>query len=167
MKKLFLLLTVFVVISCQKKEEESTEEVEPPLAEVVGEKRDEEPEPVQPEEVSEAPDQKELEVLRRKVDEYEEAKQNIKGNIQLPIGNVKFEYKKSNRKSYISGEDYNIELTEASSGYQSMVPLILVTKYLSDLISNKIHENIKNNLQTVEICYNNNYMHILFECVYL
>ena len=77
------------------------------------------------------------------MDEYEEAKQNIKGNIQLPIGNVKFEYKKSNRKSYISGEDYNIELTEASSGYQSMVPLILVTKYLSDLISNKIHDNRK------------------------
>lgn len=61
-------------VDSQKKEEESTEEVEPPLAEVVGEKRDEEPEPVQPEEVSEAPDQKELEVLRRKVDEYEEAK---------------------------------------------------------------------------------------------
>lgn len=77
------------------------------------------------------------------MDEYEEAKQNIKGNFQLPIGNVKFEYKKTSKKSYISGEDYNIELTEASSGYQSLVPLILVTKYLSDLINNKINDNRK------------------------
>lgn len=77
------------------------------------------------------------------MDEYEEAKQNIKGNFQLPIGNVKFEYKKTNKKSYISGEDYNIELTEASSGYQSLVPLILVTKFLSDIINNKINDNRK------------------------
>lgn len=77
------------------------------------------------------------------MDEYEEAKQNIKGNFALPIGNVKFEYKKNNKKSYLSGDDYNIELTEASSGYQSLVPLILVTKHLSDIIHNKISDNRK------------------------
>lgn len=77
------------------------------------------------------------------MDEYEDAKQNIKGNFNLPIGKAKFEYRKHTRKSYIIGEDYNVELTEASSGYQSLVPLVLVTKYLSDVIKNKINDNRK------------------------
>jgi len=77
------------------------------------------------------------------MDEYEDAKQNIKGQIDLPIGNVKFEYRKHTRKSYIVGSDYNIELTEASSGYQSLVPLVLVTKHLSDIIKNKINDGRK------------------------
>lgn len=77
------------------------------------------------------------------MDEYEDAKQNIKGQIELPIGNVRFEYRKHSKKSYIVGSDYNIELTEASSGYQSLVPLVLVTKHLSDIIKNRISDGRK------------------------
>ncbi len=77
------------------------------------------------------------------MDEYEDAKQNTKGNFVLPIGNVKFEYRKQTKKSYIVGSDYNLELTEASSGYQSLVPLIMVTKHLSDIIKNKINDTRK------------------------
>ena len=62
------------------------------------------------------------------LDEYEEAKKNNSESIQLPIGNLKFEYRKQNKKSWLIGEDYRIELIEASSGFQSFVPFFLVTR---------------------------------------
>lgn len=77
------------------------------------------------------------------MDEYEDALQNINGQLKLPIGNANFEYNKHKRKAFISSADYSIELTEASSGYQSFVPLLLVTKYLSDIINDKITDNRK------------------------
>jgi len=71
------------------------------------------------------------------LDEYEEAKRNYTDSINLPIGNLKFEYRKQNKKSWLIGSDYKIELLEASSGFQSFVPLFLVTKYLSKIINKK------------------------------
>lgn len=77
------------------------------------------------------------------MDEYEEAKQQIGDAMELPIGNVAFEYKKQNKKSYLVGKDYSVELLEASSGFQSMVPLVLVTRHLSNVIKNKTNETRK------------------------
>jgi predicted ATPase len=77
------------------------------------------------------------------MDEYEEAKQQITDAVNLPIGNVSFEYKKHSKKSFLIGDGYNIELLEASSGFQSMVPMILVTRYLSEISKNKVHESRK------------------------
>ena len=71
------------------------------------------------------------------LDEYEEAKKNYTESINLPIGDIKFEYRKQNKKSWLIGSDYKIELLEASSGFQSFVPLFLVTKYLSKIIKNE------------------------------
>jgi hypothetical protein len=71
------------------------------------------------------------------LDEYEEAKKNYTESIDLPIGNLKFEYRKQNKKSWLIGSDYKIELLEASSGFQSFIPLFLVTKYLSKIIDRK------------------------------
>jgi len=68
------------------------------------------------------------------LDEYEDAKQNISEIINLPINNAKFEYRKQNKKSWLIGDDYKIELLEASSGYQSVIPLFLVTKHLTKTI---------------------------------
>ena len=65
------------------------------------------------------------------LDEFEDAKQDLKEGITLPINNVKFEYQKQSKISYISGSDYRIRLSEASSGYQSLVPLYIVTRYLA------------------------------------
>lgn len=77
------------------------------------------------------------------MDEYEAAKQNLKENIVLPIGSVKFEYKKNSKKSYLVGNDFKIELLEASSGFQSATPLILVTRHLSEVIKNKVSDTRK------------------------
>ncbi len=71
------------------------------------------------------------------LDEYEEAKKNYTESIDLPIGKIKFEYRKQNKKSWLIGSDYKIELLEASSGFQSFIPLFLVTKYLSKIINSK------------------------------
>lgn len=77
------------------------------------------------------------------LEEYEFAKQNLSDTISLPIGNLKFEYNKRNKKSWLIGDDYKIDLLEASSGYQSLVPLFLVTNSLSKIISNESNASFK------------------------
>lgn len=72
------------------------------------------------------------------MNEYEKAKEHTTQSEKLPIGNVLFEYKKSNKKSFLVSDAYSIELLEASSGFQSMVPLVLVTRYLSESMKNKV-----------------------------
>lgn len=68
------------------------------------------------------------------LDEFEEAKQNIGDGINLPIGGIRFEYRKQNKKSQLIGPDFKIDLLEASSGFQSLVPLFLVTRHLTKII---------------------------------
>lgn len=65
------------------------------------------------------------------LEEYEFAKQSLSETIELPFGNVRFEYRKQNKKSFLIGNDFKIDLLEASSGFQSFVPLFLVTRFLS------------------------------------
>jgi len=77
------------------------------------------------------------------LDEFEDAKQELKRNLMLPIGNVRFEYSKQNKISYIVGADYKIRLSEASSGFQSFVPLFMVTKYLAESINREHDASIK------------------------
>lgn len=55
--------------------------------------------------------------------------------IQLPINNYRYLYDKQKDRSYILGKDYKLNLTEASSGLQSLVPLYLVSKNLAELIN--------------------------------
>lgn len=70
-------------------------------------------------------------------DEFDAAKDLYADGLQLPINKVTFEYDKLNKIAHIVGEDgsYKLRLSEASSGFQSTVPLYLVTKYLSDRLS--------------------------------
>lgn len=68
------------------------------------------------------------------LDEFDRARNQFASGIELPINNVKFEYDKLNKLSHIVGKDdsYKLRLPEASSGFQSTVPLYLVSKYLSE-----------------------------------
>ncbi len=78
------------------------------------------------------------------LEEYEYAKQNLTETVVLPVGNnVRFEYRKQNKKSWLVGDDYRIDLLEASSGYQSLVPLFLVTNSLSKIISSESNSQFK------------------------
>lgn len=81
--------------------------------------------------------------------EFENAKNTIKGAISLPINDVTLEYDKLNDILNIKGTDkdnhYKVRLNEASSGFQSVVPLYLVSQYLSDMV--KEQENNEGNKQ--------------------
>lgn len=70
-------------------------------------------------------------------DEFIKAVEELRGPLDLPINNVKFEYQKLNELSSIVGEDYKIRLSTASSGFQSFVPLYIVSKYLAETLRNR------------------------------
>ncbi len=74
----------------------------------------------------------------------------MKGPMALPINDdVYVEYNKLNDIFYIKGKDYRINLSEASSGYQSIVPLFLTSWYLSDSVR-KHSENVKEPMSSEE-----------------
>lgn len=67
-------------------------------------------------------------------EEYESALVAISGYI-LPIGDSRFEYDRLNKVAWISGPDYRVRLTDASSGFQAASPMLIVTRYLTNIIS--------------------------------
>jgi predicted ATPase len=79
------------------------------------------------------------------VTEFNNALNAIKGSIGLPIGNIVVEYNKLNDLIYLKGKvndkPYRIKLTEASSGFQSLVPLYLVSWFLSKSVESESHED--------------------------
>ncbi len=74
------------------------------------------------------------------LEEFENAKKEETSLLKLPINNLSFQFKKQNKKSMIIGDSHEIMLSEASSGIQSLLPLYLVSKYLSSNI-NKEHDS--------------------------
>ena len=72
--------------------------------------------------------------------EYDNAKKAMKKEISLPINNASVEYDKLNDIVNIKTSNYKVKLTEASSGFQSLVPLFLVSEFLSKTVQ-KIGEN--------------------------
>lgn len=52
--------------------------------------------------------------------------------ISLPIEGISYRYDKEEDISYLVSDQYQVNLLESSSGYQSLVPLYLVTKFLSE-----------------------------------
>jgi predicted ATPase len=62
--------------------------------------------------------------------EYDKAKNNLR-DLFLPINHIEVEYNKQYDNLYLCGNDYKIEITEAASGFQSFVPLYLVSDFLA------------------------------------
>ncbi|MFA6401656.1 MAG: AAA family ATPase [Salinivirgaceae bacterium] len=79
--------------------------------------------------------------LREFLAEFEKAKNEVKGSIKLPINDVDLEYDKLNDVLNIKGKvqniDYKVRLIDASSGFQSTVPLFLVSSYLANSVKNQ------------------------------
>lgn len=81
--------------------------------------------------------------LSEMVTEMVNAGEAMKSPMLLPVNeDVYVEYNKLNDIFYIRGKDYRIKLTEASSGFQSIVPLLLISWFLSDSVK-KQSENTK------------------------
>jgi predicted ATPase len=74
------------------------------------------------------------ESLKEYVTEFDKAKNAMKGPMSLPINDVFIDYDKLNDVVNIRGDGYKVFLTEASSGFQSLVPLYLVSWFLSNSV---------------------------------
>ncbi len=87
-------------------------------------------------------------------EEFKKAQKNLRGKkIDLPINNYQYKYEEENDASLIIGKDYQINVLEASSGLQSVIPLFLVTRYLALSLSNKIERdriNVNNSVRMSE-----------------
>lgn len=67
--------------------------------------------------------------------EYLEAKEYFaKHPVQLELNNTYFSFEEETKRSYVSGDDFKIDLLHASSGYQSYIPMFLVTRYLREFV---------------------------------
>ncbi len=86
--------------------------------------------------------------------------------IQLPVNNVFYKYDSSSEIGIIYNKEYNVKMTAASSGFQSLVPLFLVSDNLAGLISKtesdlnsdivSVDQKLRINKQISEIMLSNN-----------
>jgi len=99
------------------------------------------------------------------LDEFERSKFEISEPIELPINNLSFKFEKKKKEAKLVGGDYEVILSEASSGLQSFIPLFIVTKNLAegigkefDFTKNKLSLNEKQKLrkQLLEILLDKN-----------
>lgn len=67
--------------------------------------------------------------------EYDNAKKEIRGDFSLPVNDAFLEYNKQKDIVNVVGDGYDVKLFEASSGFQSLVPLYLVSKHLSESVN--------------------------------
>ena len=84
------------------------------------------------------------------VTEFDNAKEEMKGSMRLPINDVDVEYDKLNDVVNLKGKDYKLRLTEASSGFQSLVPLYLVSWFLANAVK-KQSEHAKEPMSSDEL----------------
>ena len=90
--------------------------------------------------------------LKEFLTEFDNSKNEIKGLIKLPINDTDIEYDKLNDTLNLKGkgDSYKVKLTDASSGFQSFVPLFLVSGYLANSVS-KQSENNKEPMSSEEL----------------
>ncbi len=87
--------------------------------------------------------------LKEFLTEFDNAKREMKGAVSLPINDVDIEYDKIKDVLNIKGKEYKVKLTDASSGFQSLVPLYLVSNYLSKSV--RKHSENKETMSTEEM----------------
>jgi len=75
--------------------------------------------------------------LKEFLTEFDNAKKAMKGVLSIPINNVELKYDKLNEILSIRGDNYKVRLTDASSGFQSLIPVYLVSKYLSESVKDQ------------------------------
>jgi hypothetical protein len=82
-------------------------------------------------------------------EELDRSQQELSGSLPLPVGEVTLEFDKLNKIAKIVGSDYKLNLSEASSGFQSFVPLFLVSRNIALSIA-RSQENSPNELSGEE-----------------
>ncbi len=79
------------------------------------------------------------------LDEYDSSRNLYSTGIEMPIGKIQFRYDKQNKLAHIldKKEGYELRLSEAASGFQSTIPLYLVTRYLVENLGKEKDVSIK------------------------
>lgn len=80
--------------------------------------------------------------LKEFLTEFDNSKEIVK-NLELPINEAILDYDKLNDTLNLKGEDYKIKLTEASSGFQSFVPIYMVSRYLGKSVGKQSEIKMK------------------------
>lgn len=81
--------------------------------------------------------------LREFKDEYKIAQRNIKGQYPLPIADAYLEYDRQNDILHLKGNDYKLRVSEVSSGYQSFIPMYIVSRNLATSVLNSAQQSSK------------------------
>jgi predicted ATPase len=77
-------------------------------------------------------------------EDFFDAAEHLKGKtLDLPINDAQFEYQSLNKIAWIKGKDFKIQLSEASSGFQSFAPLYIVSRYLALSINAEQDASVK------------------------
>jgi hypothetical protein len=72
------------------------------------------------------------------LEEYSKACKKLDKSFKIPINNIKFDYDKLTKTSFVSGDGFvDLKLSEASSGIQSVTPLFVVLDYLDNFLKNQ------------------------------
>lgn len=97
-------------------------------------------------------------------EELRKGQQTLNNNLlKLPIGELEYKYDSEKDSSYIVGKDYELDIAESSSGYQSFVPLFLVTKFLTDELQKgenilreqlNVEQSVRRNKEIADIMFN-------------
>jgi hypothetical protein len=66
--------------------------------------------------------------------EFRNAKMAMESDLKLPINDADLRYDKFRDILFVKGNDYQVKLTEASSGFQSLAPLYMVSWFLANAI---------------------------------
>lgn len=77
--------------------------------------------------------------------EYDKALKALRHEISLPIEGYSLQYDKLNNVSWLTGMNFKVRVSEAASGFQSLIPLTLVTRYIAHIISRG--DQVSTNLQ--------------------
>ncbi|OFX50719.1 MAG: hypothetical protein A2046_13675 [Bacteroidetes bacterium GWA2_30_7] len=85
--------------------------------------------------------------------------------IKLPFGNLKYKYDSDKDDSILIGDDFEVNLLHASSGFQSLVPLYIVSKYITEELQEgkeilqkqlSVSQSIRRNEELATITLNEN-----------
>jgi len=63
--------------------------------------------------------------------ELERSQQELSETLDLPVGNVKLEFDQISQSLILRGDNYKLNISEASSGFQSLVPAFLVSRNIA------------------------------------
>jgi predicted ATPase len=70
-------------------------------------------------------------------EEYDRAQNKFWNGVQIPINGVEYRYDRQNGIAHIGDGTFSLRLSDSSSGFQSTVPMILVSKYLAELVNDE------------------------------